>query len=68
MVPESIYEMLAFFDNTARPLIGSVEGHLGSQSVKTTDNESIMVSFYRDKEAANSSSQKAEPIFQEIEK
>ena len=52
MVPESIYEMLPFFDNTARPLIGSVEGHLGLQSVKTTDNDSIMVSFYRDKETA----------------
>ena len=68
VVPESIDEMLAFFDNTARPLIESVEGHLGLQSVKTTESESIMVSFYRDKEAADSASQKAAPIFQEMAK
>ena len=68
MVPESIDEMLAFIDNTARPLIESVEGHLGLQSVKTTESESIMVSFYRNKEAADSASQKAAPIFQEMAK
>ena len=68
MVPESIDETLAFFDNTARPLIGSVEGHLGLQSVKTTENESIMVSFYKNKEAADAASQKAAPIFQEMAK
>ena len=68
MVAESFDEMLAFFDDTARPLIESVEGHLGLQSVKTTETESIMVSFYRDKEAADSASQKAAPIFQEMAK
>ena len=56
MVPESIDEMLAFIDNIARPLIESVEGHLGLQSVKTTESESIMVSCYRDKKAADSAS------------
>ena len=68
MVPESIDEMLAFIDNTARPLIESLEGYLVFQSVKTTESESIMVSFYRDKEAADSASQKAAPIFQEMAK
>ena len=68
MVPESIDEMLAFIDNTARPLIESLEGYLVFQSVKTTESESIMVSFYRAKEAADSASQKAAPIFQEMAK
>ncbi len=68
MVAESFDEMLAFFDDTARPLIESVEGHLGLQSVRTTETESIMVSFYQNKEAADSATQKAAPIFQEMAK
>ncbi len=68
MVLDPIDEMLACFDNTARPLIESVEGHLGLQSVTTTESESIMVSFYRDKEVADSASQKVAPIFQEMAK
>ena len=68
MVAESFDEMLAFFDDTARPLIESVEGHLGLQSVRTTETESIRVSFYQNKEAADSATQKAAPIFQEMAK
>ena len=62
MAAESFDEMLAFFDDTAKPLIESVEGHLGLQSVRTTETESIMVSFYKNKEAADAASQKAAPI------
>ena len=65
---ESFDAMLAFFDDTAKPLIECVEGHLGLQSVITTETESIMVSFYKNKEAADVASQKAAPIFQEMSK
>ena len=68
MVAESFDEMLAFFDDKARPLIESVEGHLGLQSVRTSETESIMVSFYKNKEAAEAATEKAAPIFQEMAK
>ncbi len=68
MVAESFDEMLAFFDDKARPLIESVEGHLGLQSVRTSETESIMVSFYENKAAAEAATEKAAPIFQEMAK
>ena len=46
----------------------SVEGYFSLQSVNTTERESIMISFYRDKEVPDAASQKAAPIFQEMAK
>tara|TARA_Y100000588_G_C13687771_1_gene683131 strand:+ start:301 stop:600 length:300 start_codon:yes stop_codon:yes gene_type:complete len=66
IIAESFDEMLAFFDEKAKPLIESVEGHLGLQSVRTSESESIMVSFYKNKGAAEFASEKAAPIFQEM--
>ncbi len=68
MVAESFDEMLTFFDDKAKPLIESVDGHLGLQSVRTSETESIMVAFYKNKEAAETASQMAAPIFQEMAK
>ena len=65
---ESFNEMLDYFDKAAKPLIESVDGHLGIQSVRTSESETIMVSFYRNKEAAESATEKAAPIFMEMSK
>jgi len=61
-------QMLSFFDETVEPLIESVDGHLGLQSVRVGQSESIMVAFYKNKESADSATEKAAPVFKEMAK
>ncbi|MBN33775.1 MAG: hypothetical protein CMM46_03175 [Rhodospirillaceae bacterium] len=61
-------DLLKFFDEKAKPLIESVDGHLGIHSVRTSETECIMVSFYTNKDAAEAASEKAAVIFVEMGK
>ena len=60
----SLEEALQYFDEQAKPMIESIDGHLGIKSVMVEKNESIMVSFYRDKETADTTSEIAATLFE----
>ena len=62
----SFDEALVFFDESALPMIESLDGHLGVQSVKISDTESMMFTFYRDKAAADNASAAAGPLFEKF--
>ncbi len=62
----SLEEALGYFDEQARPMIESIDGHLGIKSVMIDETESIMVSFYRDKGTADKTSEIAASLFEKF--
>tara|TARA_B100000029_G_C17098234_1_gene786912 strand:- start:173 stop:472 length:300 start_codon:yes stop_codon:yes gene_type:complete len=62
----SLEEALQYFDEQAKPMIESIDGHLGIKSVMVGENESIMASFYRDKETADTTSEIAATLFEKF--
>jgi len=62
----SLEEALQYFDEQAKPMIESVDGHLGIKSVMVGETESVMVSFYRDKEVAEKTSEVAASLFEKF--
>ena len=65
---DSFDKLMQFFDEKAKPLIETVDGHLGIHSVRTSETECIMVSFYKSEETAEAASEKAAVIFAEMAK
>jgi len=45
-------------------MIESIDGHLGIKSVMVGDTDFMMVSFYRDKDTANKTSETAASLFE----
>ncbi len=62
----SLEPALSYFDEHAVPMIESIDGHLGIKSVMVGETESMMVSFYRDKSAADKTSEVAASLFEKF--
>ena len=62
----SLDAALQYFDEQAKPMVESIDGHLGIKSVMVSETESIMVSFYRDKETADKTSEIAASLFEKF--
>ena len=62
----SLDAALEYFDEQAKPMIESIDGHLGIKSVMVGETESVMVSFYQDKDTADKTSELAASLFEKF--